>query len=222
MSDINFPNNPVDGQFYVDDNQVGWEYQVDQWVSSKSGRTLTIAQMSDVDITNPQDGQVLKYDGSVFKNVDLPATSLPAMQKNYPTNKYPWRATNSYTSFGSGSWRVINFNIIVFDPYSVFNTTTTSFVAPVAGTWQFILKVRTVSSDDEWTFALWVNSVYRSGMTHGSNDTGDTQLASATRSLKLNANDSVAVRCYANFDLGGNGILANTQTEFSGYLKRSA
>ena len=63
-----FPNTPSVGQTHTI-GTITWEWNGVSWVV-KSGGTVDISltDLSDVTITSPTEGQVLKYDSSVWSN----------------------------------------------------------------------------------------------------------------------------------------------------------
>jgi hypothetical protein len=64
----NFPNDPSVGTTHTIGN-ITWEWNGTAWVATSTGTiNISLNDLSDVTITTPTSNEVLKYDGSEWKN----------------------------------------------------------------------------------------------------------------------------------------------------------
>lgn len=159
MADINFPDNPIEGDIFEDDNDNVWEYKDSRWGSYGEGIREYIGDMYDVDNSNPSDGKYLGIN-TFFEN----------KYKPYDLNAddYFFRATFTYDwDFNSGTNTNFN-NVIPFN--SVTDEVGTSgawsgneYHIPVDGLYEIgcQFEIKTVDSYLDTYYSLdlnmWIN-----------------------------------------------------------------
>lgn len=175
----------------------------------------TAANGITIDGLNIKDSKLVTSDSVVTANITNNAVT-PAKW----TNPYCFRAYNSVSVTLTDATNVkITLGAEAYDYNSNFNTTTSTYTAPVAGVYHFDAKVKIssgVSAGLVFTTFLYVNgaSAYEGGLIAP----GNFAATIFTADILLAANDTVEL--YAHQDSGGSEATetGNSTTYFNGHL----
>lgn len=229
---IDYPNNPSEGQYFVDGNEVAWIYENSIWQKSNSGDILSIGQLTDVTNDNAQQHDALKYDGADFVNTTLPTPNYPSDQHNIVPNRYVFHTTNTVEFKGySGGTRLGYYGYgasgVVFDPNNMVDIVNRRINIPVTGYWRIILRSLVEARETDTAGYIWVNGAIRSCMYHnypsyGNRVFGDEYyIGNQDNVLLLNSGDYIEAR-FATYAApsGGGYYQPYLDSEFSGFLMR--
>ena len=126
------------------------------------------------------------------------------------TNPYKFSAySNSAQTPSAGVWTLVNIDTKLFDTGTSFNTATHLFTAPIAGFYQFNAGVGFNSAPDNQLLAVGLIKNATSGTPNYQgptigNASGANNVASLdfSRTLQLNANDTIGLMAYSASGLG--------------------
>lgn len=139
---IDFPADPIEGQYHTDTSGNGWIFTSGRWTQARQGRILTLSQLDDVSASGATDNQVLKYDGSKFVN-ETHNFTYPADHKDYPATRYPFSThiwhTHVTSSLSTGN--IIRIGDVVFDPNGVIDPDAWRFNVPATGWWRINTRI---------------------------------------------------------------------------------